>query len=161
LSESWNETMYREMDMRFWLEQPRRKWVDWPDGHGAPIQPPSITMYHDQNPRFPPWQKPVILRGLSSFVGESLKRNRFEAERFGESSAAGSTPATASPLRGHGERRGRVPRARRWDVRKQTSTMCAEQLTLATPPPTFSAWTSGAPPSWSPLSRGSDCAARG
>jgi hypothetical protein len=61
----------------------------------------SATKCHDQNPRFQPWRKPVILRGLSSFVGECPKGNRFEGERFGESSAAGSTPATASPLRGH------------------------------------------------------------
>jgi len=46
-------------------------------------------------------------------------------------------PSAARPR----ERRGRVRRTRRWDVRKQTSTMCAEQL--------------GAP-----LSLGSDRAAR-
>jgi len=53
--------MYREMDMRFWLEQAETEMSGLAWGHGAPTQPPSV---YDQNPRFQPWRKLAILRGL-------------------------------------------------------------------------------------------------
>ena len=63
----------------------RQKCVDWPDGHRASIQPPSV---YDQNPRFRPCRKLVILRGLSTFVGDGSKEMIVDSAERSRSAAA-------------------------------------------------------------------------